>query len=104
MQDVGRDDGVVQRGGEAVQAPPRQLLVEDRFVAKVSAGAAVGFRNRQAQQARLARLSPHGALHHAIRAPLGHAAFRNVVVQKLRHRLFENADVLVPEKVRPFDA
>ena len=103
MEDVGRDDRVVQRDGKAADVLPGHLLHQDDLVAKVSAGAAIGIRNGQAQEARFAGLAPHRALDNSCLAPFLDAGRRRVFVEKLRHRILEDDDFFFREDVGPTD-
>ena len=59
MQNIGRDDGRMQRCAEAVEAGERIFSVDHRLVRERAAGAAVFFRHRRAEQAGRAGLAPH---------------------------------------------
>ena len=62
MQDIGRDNPGVQRRAKRIEAGQRKLTIDHRLMRECAAGAAVFFRHRGAEQARLARLVPHIAI------------------------------------------
>ena len=96
MQDVGRDDRVVQRDKKAADFLPGDLLHQHDFVTEVAAGAAVSFRNGQAQETGFARLAPYRPFDDPRLAPFLDPGRRRVFVEELRRGILEDDDVLVP--------
>ena len=93
--DIGQDDDVVERGGEAVDALGRLLVEHYQIVAEIAAVTAVFLRHGHAEQARGARFLPKRALDHAVLAPFLHPRLGRVLLEKLADRVPEHRDLLV---------
>ncbi len=92
--DVRRDDRVVQRDAEAVDALPLLLLDDDGLVAEIPARAAILFRHRGAEQAHLAGLLPDVARHDTGLAPGRHMR-RAFLFEELADGIGENVEFLI---------
>ncbi len=89
LDQVGRDDVVVQRESDAAVAAERGLLGDDRVVAEVlHPAAAVLLRHRHAQEALLAGLDPHAAVDDVLLFPL-RVMRRDVLLEELLVRAAE---------------
>ena len=103
VEDVGDDDRVMERDGEASEPAFGQLFDQDDLVAVIAASAAVLCRNGQAKEAGLRRLGPHRAIDDAVLAPPRSPGRRRVLVEKLADRLPEDDDVLLLEEIGTID-
>ena len=101
MHDVRRDDRVVQRDAEAVDALGADLLHQDQFVAIVAARAAIFLGHRQAEQAGARRLEPHFAVDDAVLPPARRVGGCGVLVEEAADGILEDDEVFLGQDVRP---
>ena len=93
VEDVGRDDGIVQRDAEAVDADMADRLDDGALMREGAAGAAIFLRHRGAEQAGRARLRPALAVDLLGLLELV-VARRDLLRQEAVRHVVEHADIL----------
>ena len=99
MNDVRRDDGVVQTDAKASNALLFKLFNDHRIMAKIAAGAAIFFRRRDQKQTLFCSLIPDLTRHRARLAPLFDMRLQ-LFLEELRHGIVEDLNFFVLAQTR----